>query len=61
MAPEQLSGSAKRENSVAQPCQARLSGLVMFSIEKELREILDYESLMDEFASRNACKAIFKK
>ena len=46
---------------MAQTCQARLSGLAMFSIEKELIEILDYESLMDEFASRNACRAIFKK
>lgn len=41
--------------------QSRLNGLAMLSIERDLIESLDYESLMDEFASRNACRSIFKK
>lgn len=33
--------------------QMKLSGLTMLSIEKDLIEKLDYESLVQEFASRN--------
>ena len=41
--------------------QSRLSGLVMLSTERDLIKSFDSQSLMNECASRNAFRAIFKK
>lgn len=40
--------------------QTRLNGLALISIENELLEKLDYENLIDDFASKNARRSIFK-
>ncbi|KAF8066158.1 hypothetical protein N665_1157s0005 [Sinapis alba] len=40
--------------------QERLNGLAMLSIKKDMIKNLDYESLMDDFAGKNARRSIFK-
>lgn len=41
--------------------QERLNALAVISIEKEFLEKLDYESLIDDFASKNARRSMFRK
>lgn len=41
--------------------QERLNGLAMLSIETAMVERLDYRSLMDDFAGKNARRSIFQK
>ena len=41
--------------------QERLNALALISIEKEFLEKLDYESLIDDFASKNARRSMFRK
>ena len=41
--------------------QERLNALVLISIENEFLEKLDCESLIDDFASKNARRSIFRK
>ncbi|KAL6205827.1 hypothetical protein ACLB2K_023079 [Fragaria x ananassa] len=41
--------------------QERLNALAVISIEKEFLEKLDYESLIDDFASKNARRSLFRK
>ncbi|XP_070668879.1 uncharacterized protein [Malus domestica] len=40
--------------------QERLNGLALISIESELLDKIDYEDLIDDFAAKNARRAIFK-
>ena len=41
--------------------QERLNGLAMLSIETAMVEKLDYRSLMDDFAGKNARRSIFQQ
>ena len=40
--------------------QERLNGLAMLSIEKDMVDKLDYTSLIDAFAAKNARRVMFK-
>ena len=39
----------------------RLNGLAMLSIERDMVGKLDYQSLMNDFAEKNARRSIFQK
>ena len=41
--------------------QERLNGLAMCSIEKDILDIIDLESVLEDFASRNARRRFLKK
>jgi len=41
--------------------QERLNGLAMCSIEKDILDTIDLESVLEDFASRNARRRFFKK
>ena len=40
--------------------QERLNGLALISIESDFLDKIDYEGLIDDFAEKNARRAIFK-
>ena len=40
--------------------QERLNGLIILRIEKDMLEQIDYENIIDEFASQTARKSHFK-
>ena len=40
--------------------QERLSGLAMISIEKEYLDMLEYDDIIDEFASKNLRRSCFR-
>ena len=54
-----LKGKKKKEKKNYDKYE-RLNGLAMLSIEKDMIKNLDYESLMDDFARKNARRSIFK-
>jgi hypothetical protein len=41
--------------------QERLNGLAMCSIEKDILDIIDLDSVLEDFASKNAQRHLFKK
>ena len=41
--------------------QERLNGLAMCSIEKDILDTIDLESVLEDFASRNVRRRFFKK
>jgi hypothetical protein len=41
--------------------QERLNGLAMCSIEKDILDTIDLDSILEDFASKNAQRRLFKK